>query len=1416
MDYSPAAESTENFAHQIAQLELRLAKLHAASQKGVLVPHLQDVSQLAAHYRQLVTSGVQLNETQQKGLLVAREYASVENLRANTNLLLLKLSKESVQQAYAKMYALQAEAAQLQRTMRHRGLESTEIYKQIDLYRQKLTLMEASRASGEKSTTEIQLQTQEIERQMGMLKSQARTMMADAPGAEGKSETFWERRFGWFVAGSVFYGTLRAGREMVENAKNIESSMTLIRRISNETTADFGAMQKALLDLGVQYGHTWDVVSDVAERWARSGYSVRDTLKLTETALITLNTAELNAVQATESMIAIMSQWGMTADDLPLVLDKVTKAADNYAVSSADLIQGLSRSSGAAKLWNMSLNDTITILTILRESTGRTGNEIGNVLNTLLAFMKRPETIKAFESVGIDIYTDRAGSHYRNIMAIFAELSEKLPSMSAKNTQAIVDAADAAGLFTEEVAEAADAVDLLTLAQQQNITTAAAGTRRQNYLIALLNNWAKTDSVLLDLEDALGYSLRSNAMAMETYEKKIEQFRASWQQLSTVFMESGVIDLMKSFTDAGTGMISFLNDLPKPLQAAIGALATYASVMAMVNLAMKTFGSTTLVQGLSGLFGTMGLAVGGLPALLAVGGGLALGTGVVAAVKQQQEYNRQLELMADAYFEVNQKVKELERSTIDYRRALDEHGDAYIEANENLNELEGNTEEYNRALDAQQTILNEIGSKYPHLVLQVDDLGNVVELSIDPLEKMSDKMKNAAEKTENLEERLRRLKEELAGMADAYNKGEVPDKFIDKAKEAAYYQFAMWYGAEEARSMVEGDIAPDPYSTPNYRVEQFRAMESHKEAIRSVEEELARRESKKAASSGDGSDKIGFDLENWRKQFLMLEDPSIEIALTNIRRDLKLLALEEEKLRDTMMDEAKAKELSAEKSRLLARENELLSASNGQLYNKLSMYNRAQAEANAVLSSPASAADRERAIQAYNEAGNQIKSLTSKIAENTIKMRENEIAIVQSGHSVTEYYRKIREEQQRSLDDMFRTRKTFFQHEVDLGRANRDAQIRFWREMLNVYRDDADKRMEIEKKLHALYKSGLEEQMKLAERAYQERIKQIESEAEARIRAIQAEIDALDDEGEQSEREEAARQHADKIKDIEDQIRYHSLRVGREHEKAIADLQKQKSEEQIRWQLQQDKWAREDRKDVLRKRIEDIREYANRQKEELQRAWEDAKEIFQNEANTILATAAIYDEMWYERGLEWITQLAQGMSAGTGAIRAILDSIGMGGSGIPDIKGRSQALLDAKRAWERAHASGDAEGMRRAAEAGAAIRASGPTLDPGNDLSGDELEDAIRRATFHVGGTNLRTGWALLAEREHVLTASLSTKLGEFLDKWESGVTTHIIYNIDKMVGIENAHFEDRSDMYAFANIIGRRVEILNTARGAR
>jgi TP901 family phage tail tape measure protein len=363
----------------------------------------------------------------------------------------------------------------------------------------------------------------------------------------------------WMAVMNLIYAPIKMLRYAVLTMKEVETQLVSINRVMEDTTFNMQSFGKSLFDIAKSMGSTFKDASDVALRFAQAGYNVNDTLYLTRTAIMAVQTAELNAKNATESLIGIMSQWQLSANDMPLLLDKINYISDQYTVTSQDLVDGLLRSSSAARNLGISIDETISLLTVLRETSGRTGREVGNALNSILSYITRGKTLDVLEKSGISVFADASKTQFRNFMDVLTDIADKWNGISVDVQNGFIQAADEAGLFNEELAETLNLEQEWSDTQRRDISNSAAGTYRKNYFLALMNGFTKTKDVLKDLENAEGYTIAELDKKVKTLDSRFKIFIDTLQQLAVNFGNNGALEFAKTLVDLGTVLVGVID-----------------------------------------------------------------------------------------------------------------------------------------------------------------------------------------------------------------------------------------------------------------------------------------------------------------------------------------------------------------------------------------------------------------------------------------------------------------------------------------------------------------------------------------------------------------------------------------------------------------------------------------------------------------------------------------------------------------------------------------------------------------------------------------------------------------------------------------------------------------------------------------
>ena len=336
-----------------------------------------------------------------------------------------------------------------------------------------------------------------------------------------------------------------------------EDDTIALQRVLPEGSATNKQIIDDLYEMSQSYGQAFDGVQQATQNFAKAGLDYEDSLKATEAALVAVNVAELDVTQATEGMIAIMTQFGYTANDLMDIVDMLNKVGDQYAVSSDKLLTALQRTGSTAANANLSLEETIGLVTALSEATGRSGENIGTAVNSLIQYTRKASSLDVFaqlsDSAAQAVEDFRLGG--ADILDIWREVATSINSMSAEQENLLNEwlATDEMQSLTQELHD-----ELGDIFETEEQVYGTANTYRQNYFIALLKNMDTVMEATQTAQNAQGYSQAENEKYMQTYTAQVTALTAQWQHL--VSEEQGFLDFKKDLVEFASGILQVIEN----------------------------------------------------------------------------------------------------------------------------------------------------------------------------------------------------------------------------------------------------------------------------------------------------------------------------------------------------------------------------------------------------------------------------------------------------------------------------------------------------------------------------------------------------------------------------------------------------------------------------------------------------------------------------------------------------------------------------------------------------------------------------------------------------------------------------------------------------------------------------------------
>lgn len=157
----------------------------------------------------------------------------------------------------------------------------------------------------------------------------------------------------------------RALKEMVSVVVEVDTAMTELRKVTDETEATYSKFLDNAASRAKKLGATLADVVTASADFARLGFGLEDAEKLADAAIVYKNVGDgiEDISQASESIIATLQAFSdeISPDEVMLIVDKFNEVGNNFAISSEGVGEVLLRSAAAMKAANNTLDETIAL-----------------------------------------------------------------------------------------------------------------------------------------------------------------------------------------------------------------------------------------------------------------------------------------------------------------------------------------------------------------------------------------------------------------------------------------------------------------------------------------------------------------------------------------------------------------------------------------------------------------------------------------------------------------------------------------------------------------------------------------------------------------------------------------------------------------------------------------------------------------------------------------------------------------------------------------------------------------------------------------------------------------------------------------------------------------------------------------------
>lgn len=388
----------------------------------------------------------------------------------------------------------------------------------------------------------------------------------------------------WNISSSIVNQFSGEIQRAVYFTKDLDKSLNDIRIVSGaskDEMANFAIeannAAKALKTSTVEY-------SDAALVYFQQGLAADDVKKMTEATVMGANIAGESTEEMSNLLTSTMNGYKMSADEALDVTDKLSAVGATTAADFYELATGMSKVASMANAAGIDIDklnaQLATIVSVTKEAPESVGTSLKTIYGRMLAFQNNATDLmedddgELFGAPSVESALEKFSKATNTEISLFETTKDGTKVM--RNLGTVID----------EIGDAWQKTD--NQAVKFGLSTALAGSRQQNRLVALFDSWDDYKEAVTTSLNSEGTTLKQNEVYMDSYAAHAKELQSS--------MESLYMELFNS--DDMIGIVDAINEIVKGLTTIVDLLGGLPGVLGVISGLMT---KTVFSKQLSGL-----------------------------------------------------------------------------------------------------------------------------------------------------------------------------------------------------------------------------------------------------------------------------------------------------------------------------------------------------------------------------------------------------------------------------------------------------------------------------------------------------------------------------------------------------------------------------------------------------------------------------------------------------------------------------------------------------------------------------------------------------------------------------------------------------------------------------------------------
>lgn len=414
---------------------------------------------------------------------------------------------------------------------------------------------------------DVTVNTKNAQNQLSGLNNSVKTAKSETVTL-GNTLTKTLNNIGLVVSAQTALNTIRkAAQEATDAVKEYDKYATNLsmitgnsRESSNETIAD---LSEKSFDFKVDISE----LEGAYETLLRTGKTAEELDDYLKSTVFLSKIGFENMDTSAENLVTIANAYKLQSNEIENVVSKLSALDTASMTVAGKLSTAMGKTAQNAQLAGLNIDKLGAIISGLRDTTGKTEDEIATSLNGILTRLYNVKLGK-YEIELEDGSTENITESLNNVEKMLKTVGMDIRTSKGefKDVTVIID-------------ELVSNWDKLNDVQKNSIGFTFAGTHHKNTFIALVENWNRINELTEISADSAGQAQKKYDAYLQSIESKSAALSTAMKDLWNNLIPNGFVG---DITDATTGIVQFVDEY-QILQTAIKSATFYALAKGIVS-----------------------------------------------------------------------------------------------------------------------------------------------------------------------------------------------------------------------------------------------------------------------------------------------------------------------------------------------------------------------------------------------------------------------------------------------------------------------------------------------------------------------------------------------------------------------------------------------------------------------------------------------------------------------------------------------------------------------------------------------------------------------------------------------------------------------------------------------------------------